>query len=66
MIIDQRVIVSAPVEKVWDLVMNVPAVSGCVPGVESVTKIDDMTYMGALKIKVGPIGVKLEEKISGL
>ncbi len=64
MIIDQRVIVSAPAEKVWDFVMDVPAVSSCVPGVESVSKIDDSTYAGALKIKVGPIGIRLEGKIS--
>lgn len=44
--------------------MDVPAVSRCVPGVESVEEIDPTTYQGALKIKVGPIGIRLEGRIT--
>lgn len=43
--------------------MDVPAVSRCVPGVEAVSEIDPDTYAGALKIKVGPIALRLEGKI---
>lgn len=63
MIIDQRVSLPAPAEKVWDFMMDVPAVSTCVPGVESVSQIDPNTFGGALKVKVGPIGVRLEGQI---
>ena len=64
MILDQHVTVNAPVEKVWAFLMDIPAVSRCVPGVESVERIDDDTYLGSLKVKVGPIGVTLSGKVS--
>jgi uncharacterized protein len=63
MIVDQLVTIPAPVDRVWEFVMNVPAVSRCVPGVESVTEIDPTTYEGALRVKVGPISVRLEGRV---
>jgi carbon monoxide dehydrogenase subunit G len=62
-ILDQKVTVQAPVDKVWDFVNDMEAVSRCVPGVESFQKVDDKTYLGALKVKVGPIGVTLNGKV---
>jgi carbon monoxide dehydrogenase subunit G len=62
-ILDQKVTVQAPVDKVWDFVNDMSAVSKCVPGVESFEKVDDDNYLGALKVKVGPIGVTLNGKV---
>ena len=64
MIIDQHATLPAPANRVWDFMMDVPAVSRCVPGVESVTEQDPDTYLGVLKIKVGPIGIRLEGRIT--
>ena len=64
MILDQKVVVPAPVDRVWEFVMDVPAVAGCVPGVESVDKVSEDEYLGALKVRVGPIGVRLEGKVN--
>jgi carbon monoxide dehydrogenase subunit G len=63
MILDQTVEVAAPVDRVWEFMMDIPAVSRCVPGVESFEAIDEDTYEGALKVKVGPIGVKLQGRV---
>jgi uncharacterized protein len=63
MILDQEVVIAAPVDRVWDFMMDIPAVSRCVPGVESFEAIDRDTYQGALKVKVGPIGVTLQGKV---
>ena len=63
MILDQQVVIPAPVDRVWDFLMDLPAVSRCVPGVESIERIDDDTYSGALKVRVGPIGVTLNGKV---
>jgi carbon monoxide dehydrogenase subunit G len=63
MILDQTVEVAAPVDRVWEFMMDIPAVSRCVPGVESFTAVDEDTYEGALKVKVGPIGVKLQGRV---
>jgi hypothetical protein len=43
--------------------MDVPKVAQSLPGVESVSKIDDTTYEGALKVRVGPIALNLLGKI---
>ncbi len=64
MIIDQRVTVAAPIEKVWDVVIDVPTVSGCVPGVESVERVDEDTFGGTMKVKVGPISLTLQGRIT--
>lgn len=64
MILDQKVIVPAPPDRVWKFVMDVPAVAECVPGVESVEQLNDDEYAGALKVRVGPISVRLEGKVT--
>src|SRR5438093_13710715 len=43
--------------------MDVPKVAKSLPGVESVNKIDDTTYEGALTVRVGPIKLNLQGKI---
>jgi uncharacterized protein len=63
MIVDQQVTIPAPVDRVWEFMMDIPAVSRCVPGVDAFEKIDEDTYEGALKIKVGPIGVRLQGRV---
>jgi uncharacterized protein len=44
--------------------MDVPKVAKSLPGVESVTKIDDTNYEGALVVRVGPIKLNLQGKIT--
>jgi carbon monoxide dehydrogenase subunit G len=62
-IIDQKVTIAAPTERVWDFMMDVPAVSQCLPGVESVSRVDQDTYAGTLNVRVGPIAVRLEGNV---
>ncbi|HWX77380.1 MAG TPA: SRPBCC family protein [Candidatus Acidoferrales bacterium] len=50
-------------EPLWEFLMDVPKVAQSLPGVESVSKIDDTTYEGALKVRVGPIALNLLGKI---
>jgi uncharacterized protein len=50
-------------EPLWEFLMDVPKVAQSLPGVESVNKIDDTTYEGALKVRVGPIALNLLGKI---
>ncbi len=64
MIIDQNVVIPAPAEKVWDLMMDVPAVSTCLPGVESVEEVSPDVYKGILGVKVGPVAVRLEGQVT--
>jgi carbon monoxide dehydrogenase subunit G len=50
-------------EPLWEFLMDVPKVAQSLPGVESVSKIDDTTYQGNLKVRVGPIALNLQGKI---
>ncbi len=63
MILDQQVTIPAPVDRVWDFIMDIPAVSRCVPGVESFDAVDADTFQGAMKVRVGPIGVRLQGRV---
>src|SRR3989304_5930594 len=48
-------VIKAPQEKVWEFLFDIPKLSQCVPGIESVEVVDDKTYRGKLVVKVGPI-----------
>jgi carbon monoxide dehydrogenase subunit G len=51
-------------ERLWEFLMDVPKVAKCLPGVESVNKIDESHYDGALVVRVGPIKLNLQGKIT--
>jgi carbon monoxide dehydrogenase subunit G len=59
----QRVAIPAAREPLWNFLMDIPRVARSLPGVESVKQIDDSTYEGTLKVKVGPISLSLQGKI---
>jgi carbon monoxide dehydrogenase subunit G len=41
--------------KVWEVVMDIDQFAACMPGVEELTRIDERTFDGVMKAKVGPI-----------
>lgn len=47
--------IAATQEEVWNFLFDIPRLSQCVPGIESVEVVDDRTYRGKLVVKVGPI-----------
>ncbi|ANX02852.1 CoxG family protein [Immundisolibacter cernigliae] len=49
----------APVETVWAAIENIETVALCIPGVVRVEREDADRYVGALRIKVGPISLEL-------
>jgi len=63
MLIDHRITVPAPPDRVWAFMMDIPAVSRCVPGLGNVARIDDQTYSGVMSVRVGPIAVKLDGRV---
>jgi uncharacterized protein len=62
-LIEHRITVPAPPERVWAFMMDVPAVSRCVPGVDGVARIDETTYAGVMQVRVGPIQVRLDGRV---
>ena len=59
----QRAVIAVAREPLWKFLMDVPKVAASLPGVESVSRIDDTTYQGTLKVRVGPIALNLQGKI---
>jgi carbon monoxide dehydrogenase subunit G len=53
--ISDSLTVTADRERVWAFLMDVERLAQCMPGVESVEEMDDSTYQGKLKVKVGPV-----------
>lgn len=60
---NQRALIPVAREPLWDFLMDVPKVARSLPGVEKVNQIDDTTYEGTLKVRVGPISLSLQGKI---
>jgi uncharacterized protein len=59
----QRAVIPVAREPLWEFLMDVPKVAKSLPGVESVNRLDDTTYQGTLKVRVGPISLNLQGKI---
>jgi carbon monoxide dehydrogenase subunit G len=59
----QKAVIGVGREPLWEFLMDVPKVAKSLPGVESVKQIDETTYEGMLKVRVGPIGLNLSGKI---
>jgi carbon monoxide dehydrogenase subunit G len=60
----QECVIPVARERLWDLMMEIPKVAQCVPGVETVEAVDDLAYRGRLKVQVGPIRLALEGMIT--
>lgn len=46
--------VDEPAEKVWAILSDPKKVALCVPGAQITEQVDEKTYKGAIKVKVGP------------
>ena len=60
----QECVIAAERARLWDLLMDVPAVSRCVPGLKDVEFVDDKVHQGTLEVKVGPVRLALQGTIT--
>ncbi|MEE8517943.1 MAG: SRPBCC family protein [Dehalococcoidia bacterium] len=56
--------VKASPDDLWAVVSDIPTVGGCIPGAENVQREPDGTYSGTVKVRVGPIGLGLNGKLT--
>mgnify|MGYP002629325638 CR=1 FL=1 len=56
--------VNAPADKLWDIVKDIPTVGTCIPGATDIMEGDDGSYTGTVKVRVGPIALGLNGKLS--
>lgn len=55
--IEERFEVQAPVERVWAYLIDPAKVVLCLPGAELLELQDEHTFLGAIKVKVGPLSM---------
>ena len=52
--LEERIVINAPVDQVWDALSDLRRVAPCVPGAE-ITEIEGETVKGRVRIALGPI-----------
>jgi carbon monoxide dehydrogenase subunit G len=55
--IEERFEVRAPVERVWNYLIDPASVVVCLPGAELLEMQDERTFLGTIKVKVGPLSM---------
>jgi hypothetical protein len=53
--IEESFTVRAPVERVWGYLVDPRQVAGCLPGAELTEVRDERTFLGKIRVKVGPV-----------
>jgi len=57
--IEGKFTMKAPIQQAWDFLLAPGTLASCIPGAEKMEAVDDKTWEGIVKQKVGPITVKL-------
>lgn len=64
MLMEGKFILKAPIQKIWDTLMEPETLLSCIPGAEKIERIDEKTYDCVVKQKIGPISVRFKFKSS--
>ena len=62
MIIEGKFTVKAPIQYLWDTLLDPETLRSCIPGAEKIDRLDEKTYDCIIKQKVGPISVRFKFK----
>jgi uncharacterized protein len=61
--IEEKFEVNAPAASVWAYLVDPSRVVRCLPGAELTEVVDDRTFLGKVKVKVGPVTVAYQGKV---
>ena len=64
--LENRCLVPAGRDVTWALLMDIPRVATCVPGLGDVTAEDDGRFQAVMKVRIGPISLNLAGTIQVL
>lgn len=56
-------IVNQPIDRAWAFVSDPRQVASCMPGAEILEVVDEKTYRGAMKLKLGPFSAQFQGEI---
>ena len=62
--LEQSFDVAAPLERVWEALIDVERVAPCLPGAAVTGRNDDGTYDGTFKVKIGPTSASYSGKLA--
>ncbi len=62
MIIAGKFALKAPIQLLWDTLLDPETLRSCIPGAEKIDRLDEKTYDCVIKQKVGPISVRFKFK----
>ena len=60
MLLEGKFIIKAPIQKVWDNLLDAETLASCMPGCEKMELIDEKTFETIVAAKVGPISVRFK------
>ena len=63
MIIEDGFDVGAPLDRVWELLKDIPRVATCIPNAEVTEVVDEHTYKAKVAVKIGPVAVSYRATI---
>lgn len=55
--------INAPIDDVWRFLLTPERVVTCMPGAELQEKLDEQTFVGLIKVKVGPIVTRYQGRV---
>jgi carbon monoxide dehydrogenase subunit G len=58
--VEEEFEVQAPVERVWEYLIDPAKVVVCIPGAELLEAQDERTFLGAVKVKLGPMNMSFK------
>ena len=64
MLIENSFDVAQPIDRVWAYLLDVERVVPCMPGAELTETVDDRNWKGKVKIKLGPVSLSFNGKVS--
>lgn len=64
MIFEQKSVLPVSIGKLWEFMIDPPAVSSCMPGIEEFSETGEDQYVGRVRIKVGPIALRMEGSLA--
>lgn len=64
MIFEHRAMLPATVSAAWDILIDIPAIGVCIPGVDALEPLEVDRYRGTMTMKIGAIRLRFEGTIA--
>jgi hypothetical protein len=62
MVVTGQIRVQAPLQRVWDMLLEPETLQACVPGIEKIERLDEKHYAIVIMQKIGPLPLRFKIK----